>query len=293
MKLARPQGEVIVRPIPEHRADEELSRVYRDLKTTLGVPWVGVIIQALAHYQPFLVESWRQFRPVARSHFFERVSNELRMRAWEGMSSSFTIAPQRRRLETGGYSDREVAQIVATLDLFDYGNPKYLILATAIAAGLVEDRGLGTSPAGEPRDRLPRSPIAQIEPIPVMVEEHHAFGDLRSLYHDMKGTLDLPFVNSDYKAMARWPSYLRLAWNELKPTLTEPAYASVRESLHHLALDAVEALPYPYRMDRRAASAVGMGGADIDELCRTISLFQWLLSGVILNVTCFKLALVE
>lgn len=282
-----------MRPIPEHRADEELSRVYRDLKTTLGVPWVGVITQALAHYQPFFVEWWRQFRPIAQSHFFERVSDELRMLAREGVSSSFSVAPQRRTLEASGYSDREIAQIVATLDLFDYGNPKYLILATAIAVGLVEDRALDASATVELRARQPRSPVSQIAPIPLMVEEHHALWDLKIVYHDIKETLDLPFVNSDYKAMARWPSYLRLAWDELKPQLTEPAYARVRQSLHHLALEAVEGLPFPYRMDRRAASAVGMDVAEIDELCRAISLFQWLLSGLVLNVTCFKLALVE
>jgi halocarboxylic acid dehydrogenase DehI len=293
LTLSRPPGEVIVRPIPEHRADETLGRAYRDLKITLGVPWVGVITQALAYYRSFFLEAWRQFRPTARCRFFERVSDELRLVAWAGMSSSFAISSQRKKLEAFGYSDREIAQIEATLDLFDYGNQKYLILATAVAASLVDDRALGTSPSSDARDRLPRSPISQIAPIPVMVEEHHADADLRALYDDIKVTLNLPFVNSDYKALARWPSYLKLAWDELKPRLSEPPYATVRQSIHDLALEAVDRLPYPYRMDRRAAAAVGMSAVEIDELCRTILLFQWLLSGLILNVSCFKLALAE
>ena len=126
------------------------------------------------------------------------------------------------RLESLGYSDREIAQIGATLDLFDYANQKYLILATAVAASLVDDRALGSSPSSDARDRLPRSPVSQFEPIPVMVEEHHANADLRALYDDIKLTLNLPFVNSDYKAMARWPTYLEAAWAELKPRLCEP-----------------------------------------------------------------------
>ena len=56
LTLARPPGDVIVRAIPEHRADDELSRAYRDLKITLGVPWVGVITQALAYYRPLFFE---------------------------------------------------------------------------------------------------------------------------------------------------------------------------------------------------------------------------------------------
>ena len=76
MTLSRPPGAVVVRPIPEDRADEELSRAYRDLKTSLGVPWVGVITQALAYYRPFFLEAWGQLRPTASCYFFERASDE-------------------------------------------------------------------------------------------------------------------------------------------------------------------------------------------------------------------------
>ena len=70
------------------------------------------------------------------------------MLSWERRSSSFTIAPQRKRLEALGYSDRGVAQICGTLDLFDYGNQKYLLLAMAVAASLVAmmaERGVEVS----------------------------------------------------------------------------------------------------------------------------------------------------
>jgi hypothetical protein len=293
LPLARPAGDVVVRPIPEHRADEELSRTYRDLKVTLGVPWVGVITQALAHYRPFFLEAWRQFRPTAQSRYFERICDEIRLLAWEQMSSAFTFAPQRKRLEALGYSDREISQIAATLDLFDYGNPKYLVLATAVTVSLVDDRALGTAPTTDPRDFLPRAPISQSEPIPVMIEQHHAGADLRALYDDIKAHVELPFVNSDYKAMARWPSYLKLTWDEWKARIADPAYTRARQQIHAFAVDAVDHAPHGYRMNRAACAASGMSNAEIDELTRTISLFQWLLSGLILNVTGFKLALGE
>jgi hypothetical protein len=114
---------------------------------------------------------------------------------------------------------------------------------------------------------------------------------LRALYGDIKATVNLPFVNSDYKAMARWPSYLQQAWTSLKPKIAEPAYARARQRLHTRVVDLMDELPFPFHVDRDAARALGMTERDIDELARTTELFQWLISGLMLNVSSFELAL--
>lgn len=286
----RPTGEVMVRPVPEHRADQELSDIYRNLKATFGVPWVGVITQAVAYYRPFFAGAWRRFSPSAKTYFFERVSDEMRLSSWEHMEEAFVIADQAGHLREIGYSEYEIAQIRTVLDIFDYGNPKYLILATAIKEGLLTGRSFGGTPTNA-RDSLPRSPICQIAPIPVMVEEHHARGTLSDVYADIKCTLQLPFVNSDYKAMARWPSYLEQAWAALKPCIDTPAYQAARLDVHQQALAAVDALPFAYRMSQADALRAGLSDAELNDLIRAISLFQWLLSGLVLNVTHFKLAM--
>lgn len=290
--LRRPQGEVLVRPVPEHRADAELAPVYRDLKATLGVPWVGVITQAVAHYRPFFVEAWRQFQPSARSHYFESRCDAIRLAAWGQVGSVFDVKPRLDTLRELGYSEVELMQIRATLDVFDYGNPKYLMLATAIQQSLCHNRRLGGGSDRDLQDTMPRAPIYQLDPIPVMVEEHHALAGLREVYEDIKSTLDLPFVNSDYKAMGRWPSYLALAWNDLKPRIDSDAYAQIRQAIHTQALAAVEDLPYAYCVDAARAITVGLTEEDVSELKQVIALFQWLLSGLILNVTHFKLAMI-
>lgn len=291
--LKRPEGAVPVRPVPEHRADGELVPVYRDLKATLGVPWVGVITQAVAHYRPFFVEAWRQFQPSARSHYFESRCDAIRLTAWEQVGAAFDIEPRSDSLGRLGYSDNELAQIRATLDVFDYGNPKYLVLATAIQQSLCHGRRLGGGLPRDRRDGMPRAPIYQIDPIPVMVEEHHALGGLKTVYEDIKATLGLPFVNSDYKAMGRWPSYLALAWGDLKPSIDSDPYTLIRQVIHEQALATVEGLPHAYLVDRAQAIAEGLTDEQADELMKVISLFQWLLSGLILNVTYFKLAMTD
>lgn len=285
--LPRPICEATIRPVPEHRADQELTEIYRDLKATFGVPWVGVITQAVAHYRPFFAEAWRRFAPSAKTHFFERASDDLRILSWELIGRSFIVEGQTGRLQEIGYSAREIEQIRAVLDIFDYGNPKYLIFATAIKEGLLSGRTFGGA-AGDAWWHFPRSPICQIDPIPVMVEEHHAAGTLSQVYADIKQTLQLPFINSDYKAMARWPSYLEQAWGALKPCIDTPAYQAGRFDINAHALATFDALPTAYRMSRADALQAGLSEVQIDELIQVISLFQWLLSGLILNVTYFK-----
>lgn len=291
--LQRPECEVPIRPVSEHRVDADLALVYRDLKSTLGVPWVGVITQAVAHYRPFFVEAWRQFQPSASSHYFESRCDAIRLTAWEQVGAAFDVEPRTASLRQLGYSDTELAQIRATLDVFDYGNPKYLVLATAIQQSLCHGRRLGGGPVRDTRDGMPRAPIYQIDPIPTMVEEHHALDGLKTVYEDIKTTLRLPFVNSDYKAMGRWPSYLALAWDDLKPSIDSVPYTRIRQTIHEQALAAVEGLPHEYFVDRTRAIAIGLSEEQVEELMQVISLFQWLLSGLILNVTHFKLAMTE
>jgi hypothetical protein len=44
------------------------------------------------------------------------------------------------------------------------------------------------------------------------MEYHHADASTRLVFDDVKTALGLPFLNTDYRALARWPSYFALAW---------------------------------------------------------------------------------
>lgn len=93
--------------------------------------------------------------------------------------------------------------------------------------------------------------------------------------------------------MARWPSYLALVWQDLKPAVDSEPYARIRQQLHDEAMAAAEGLPYRYMLDQARAIAVGMTEDQVAELQQVITLFQWLISGLVLNVTWFKQAMQE
>ena len=66
----------------------------------------------------------------------------------------------------------------------------------------------------------------------VLIEAHHADAPTRAVYDDIKTTLGLPFVNTDYRALARWPSHFARAWNDLRPVVETPAYRETVGTVH-------------------------------------------------------------
>lgn len=305
--LSRPDVAPPVRPVPEWRAEGPLLAAYAELRAAMQVPWVGVITQALAHYEAFYLEAWRWLRPAVESAWYAQRCEAIAAQAVDGVEATLSPPGLRDALRAAGYGERELGAIGATLDALNHGNPQYLVYATAVryalqgaalgtdapdAARLAPRPGFPPSVLGEgPASWSPDARPGVGAPGLVMIEEHHALADVKAVYADIKATLALPFVNSDYKAMARWPSYFAPAWAALRPHVDTPAYDALRRAVHRQAVQAAIELPLPYRLDRSATLALGMTPAEVDELVEVISLFQWLLSGLVVNVTWFRAAL--
>jgi hypothetical protein len=269
--LSRPPVAPPVRPVPEWRAEGRLREAYGELRAAMRVPWVGVITQALARWEPFYLEAWDRLRPAAESEWFARGCDRIARLAAEGVRDALPAPDLAAAMRAAGYGERELAAIRATLDALNHGNPQYLVYATAVRyalagaalgdeapdpARLAARASLGGAGAVATGDALA---IAGTGAGLMMVEEHHALADVRAVYADIKAVLDLPFVNSDYKAMARWPTLLAPAWASLRPLVDTPAYARLREALHREAVAMAIGLPLPYRLDRAGCAALGCG----------------------------------
>lgn len=66
----------------------------------------------------------------------------------------------------------------------------------------------------------------------VLMEPHHVDAPTRMIYEDVKTTLKLPFINTDYRALARWPSYFAIAWQDLKHVAMTPAHEALAQLLN-------------------------------------------------------------
>ena len=122
-----------------------------------------------------------------------------------------------------------------------------------------------------------------------LMEAHHAAPPTRALYDDVKAVLGLPFVNTDYRALARWPSYFALAWSDLRELAGGAAHEAICAVYHDLAVDALaERLANPGALDAASLRAAAEADAPLDEVRDVVRLFQWLLPGLAVNVAFFR-----
>ena len=64
------------------------------------------------------------------------------------------------------------------------------------------------------------------------------------------------FVNTDYRALARWPSYFSRAWGDLKGAFPTPTYDAIRDAIHDRVVKvAALDLPNPGRLSGVALRA--------------------------------------
>lgn len=275
-----------IHPVPERAATGELADVYARTKRGLGVPWMGVVAMAFARYPGFYRTLWQALEPVAASEAFAAACRDLRSFA-ETRVGAFSPPAIGPRLAEAGYDAAELDQITACNEVFSAGNMPYLLMAS-LARALLEGQAWTAQGEAVPR---PAQPSAGAHP--VLMEAHHASPDTAALYADLRETLGLPFVNTDYRAFARWPSYFAAAWGDLKPVILSGRYEPAVQDIHERAVELALALPNATGLTPDALTEAAAQDADPQEVLAVVRLFQWLLPGLAFNVAFLRAQLVS
>lgn len=134
-----------IRPVPEYAATGRLAEVYERTKRGFGVPWMGVVAMAFAHYPRFYHALWTAVEPVVATDAFADACRTLRATA-EAEAEQLHPSPILPRLEGLGYGPREVNEIRASNEVFSAGNMPYLLMATLARLMLEGQAWEGTGP---------------------------------------------------------------------------------------------------------------------------------------------------
>lgn len=276
-------------PVPEYLADADLTARYADMKAVFQVPWMGVVTMAYAHYRSFYDTLWSGIRPLCVSEPF--VDGFISLRSFvEEIVEELNPPPIAARLRDSGYGDREMAGIGQTIEIFSHGNFPYVTLATLVRI-LMEGGSFGDGDTRAPEFGGRHAPNFSV-PF-VLMEAHHADEPTRAVYRDVMDVLGLPFVNTDYRAFARWPSYWAAAWSDLRPAVSSAAYEQVCQRVHDRVVEIALALPNPGGITSETILSAAAKDAPIDEVLDVIRLFQWLLPGLVVNVAFLRSQLKE
>jgi hypothetical protein len=282
----KPDPVPAIRPVPERLATGPLAEAYARTKSGLNVPWMGVVAMAFAYYPRFYARLWSALEPVARSADFTRACAALRAAA-EAEADGLSPQPLGKGLRDLGYDARELGEIRACNEVFSEGNMPYVLMAS-LARSLLE--GTAWDGSAVPSEHAERKPGA---PRPALMEEHHADPTTRAIYADIRGALGLAFVNTDYRAFGRWPSYLALAWPDLKAAVTGSEYEARVTRVHHRAVDLALGLPNATGLSSKDLIVAAEADASAAEVLEVVRLFQWLLPGLALNVAFMRAQLLD
>lgn len=272
-----------IRPVWEYQADGALVDIYEAYKRAFQVPWVGVVSMAFAHYEHFFGLWWNSFEAVVECTAYVEACEALR-RQVEELVCSLNPPPIAERLTTLGYSAREVADIRAMIEVFSHGN---FIQLPAVAAARLLLEG-GSISGSQPLEPYALRHGPQGDTPFVLLEPHHALEDMRKVYMDIKQRLNLPFVNTDYRALARWPSYFTLAWGDLRNVLGSSEYEAIAKQMHAAVFEAARALPNPNGVTALQMQEAALRDARISEVLEVTRLFTYLLPGLVTNVAYFR-----
>src|SRR5919108_1114555 len=190
--------------IREPEAGEQIRPIFEDIKESLGIPHVNVIFQAYAAHPLFLQLHWKAVKPIVESQEFFKLAERVRAEAYTRMHNYFSIPDLCARMTDLSFSAGARHELTDVVELFNYNNPLLLLLASAQMQAF--DKVVGR--------------VSQVHPAlhpvykqkPVLVEEESAPSATKKIFEDMKRTLAVPVVNTDYRALARWPDFLHDYW---------------------------------------------------------------------------------
>lgn len=269
-----------IEPRWEYLADAGLRAVYEDYKARLQVPWVGVVSMAYARHRAFFDCWWSGIRDVVDTSAYVETTRALRARV-ETEVAALDPPPIAPRLSAMGYGAREIDEIRDIIEFLSHGNFAQMP-AVFLARHLIEGGSFGADAAATEKF-AGRHGVACETPF-VLIEPHHALPDLAAVYADVKARVGLPFVNTDYRALARWPSFFALAWSDLRLHVGGRAHEAMALGMHEAAFNAVGRLPNPAGLTAAdLADAARRDGAfgTVRDLTRV---FTHLIPGLVVNV---------
>jgi hypothetical protein len=269
--------------VDETQADRQTIEIYELVTRKMRVGRVPLLFKALAA-EKALVPCWNAIRPAIRVRAFEEAADDLRARAAR-FAVDLGCPLIETQLEWAGYDVDEIDEIRGQVDVFHYLDAKLLMAVAVLAQGL--SGGVGGVPRG-PRgeQRVPRGVPQEMDPIELVPEE--ANGGLAKVFRGIRNHLGLGLVPTDFRALARWPKYLELAWADARKRDDEPAARSALKDLSAQADEAARQLPVRVQIPQQALRAAG---ADPARVAGMVDRFRRALPGLVLDLALFKVQL--
>ncbi len=231
--------------LEEGQAHGRIKEIYGEIERDFGSPFVGSVFRALGYHPEFLDSAWTQLRPNVESQAFLDLSHQISQRMNALAEVTFDIIDLYAWLLDHKFDKEDIRHILYTIEVLNYTNPKYLLATAAIIVGIT---GINNPQI----KRRKASPVTSEEPefpspIPRIMAEQ-ASKEVKEDYYDIADVMGVPVIPDNFQAFGKWPEFLRVVWNELKPAMRSSTFLDEARDVSAFTIEAAQELPYPVKL---------------------------------------------
>jgi hypothetical protein len=237
--------------VDHHQASGELARIYEDIHGTLRLPWVAFAIRVLSQFPYFVPAAWAALKPQISTRYAERGADLIRRAA---IVPGASPPSSRTKLVAKGWTPGQIAELQAALDCLNYGNPKYLLLITAWnEAWNDRNAGGGTrGPVGQEAELLPYGLPEGVKKFH-LIDPDQASSEVQALLRRVRDAFLHHGPASDYRVLATWPDYLKVAIEDvLEPVALTAEFDETARQIRAIARDHIRGFAAPAGVSWRA-----------------------------------------
>lgn len=273
-----------LRLVTESEADKATSEIYAEIKHALGIPYINPMFQAYAAYPAYFRLLWNALQPALETREFFSAAQRIAAESYTRVHNYLPVPDLNRKIQEMDFSEGAQEELKDVIDLYLYNN-SVLLLICAAQMQAFENPTANTRPATGPAEH-PFHPER-----PILVQESNAPPETRKIYEDIKKTMGTPFLNTSYINFGRWPDFLRLYWETIKPVILTPLYEQNREAIQNSGLALAAELPRPLSLSPAHTEEAGVSADDLNDVIQITEFFLQLLSKQLLNIAFAKIAL--
>jgi hypothetical protein len=273
-----------IQTLDETQADRPTVEIYELITRKMRVGRVPLLFKALAA-EKALGPCWAALRPAIRVRAFEEAADDLRARAAKA-AVDLGCPLIETQLEWAGYDLDQIDEIRGQVDIFHYLDAKLMVAAAVLSQGLQGGAG-GAQRGARAEQRVPRGVPQDMDHIE-LVQELTNGGTLGKVFKSIRSQLGLGIVPDDFRALARWPKYLELAWGDARNRDVDLHGAAALRELVEQADEAARQLPVRVQVTDESLSAAGADPARVRAL---VERFRKAVPGLVLDLALFKVQL--
>ncbi len=221
-----------------------------EIRGVLCLPFAPAPLARLVQVEGYLEFVWPQVASSVETAGFLGSARYMADMALDAVEAVYEPVLTRDALREAGMTEADLDALAAIIDLFHYTQPQLLLLLAALAEAFDRPE-VGGHGRPDPREASPREQAHLALHVDLVAPSTPPLREIAE-------ALGLDVAPDLYRAVARWPRYLEVAWEELQHLGAYPDFRRRGRALYFYARSGARFLAQPVRANPEALGAAGL-----------------------------------